>query len=286
MKKKIIACVVLAVLSAGMAAIYIDEIRSFIGNCGEDRDGTLLIRWYFDNISCNKESFGNPCNKDECKSIGQFYAGDLAINIKTTNNINMGNFLIEKRDLKKAICYFERAVALGDSSAYHLLEQSYMSLKDYKKAISYYEKLIASGDNRGYDSLARVYHLGLGDYVNAKKYYEIVCDKVSDSQSNSCFQLAAMYADELNIYNGVVRRDYHKAAELYKKVCNMKEKSFETMYACNRLGVLYRDGKGVAQNLSIAKQFFGKACDLACDFGFISFLGCDNYKDLNEAGVK
>ena len=46
--------------------------------------------------------------------------------------------------------------------------------------------------------------------------------------------------------------------------------------ACNSLGVQYENGQGVRQNRSIAKQYFGKACDLGDQ------LGCNNYKEYNE----
>ena len=110
----------------------------------------------------------------------------------------------------------------------------------------------------------------LNDYFNAKKYYEIGCNKVGDMQSGSCHNLGLMY------YEGQgVRQDYHKAAELYKKACDMKD-----AMACNNLGALYGEGLGVKQNLTIAKQYYGKACDLGDQ------IGCDNYKNYNEAGVQ
>ncbi|MGX3044675.1 tetratricopeptide repeat protein [Helicobacter sp. T3_23-1056] len=139
----------------------------------------------------------------------------------------------------------------------------------YIEAIQYYEKAIALGDNRGYHLLGLSYDK-LGDYFNAKKYLEIGCNKVSDTQSESCYNLGVMYIDGKG-----VRQDYHKARELWKKACDMKN-----AMACHNLGVLYARGKGVKQNRSIAKQYYGKACDLG------EQTGCDNYKQYNEAGVQ
>lgn len=139
----------------------------------------------------------------------------------------------------------------------------------FKGAIPYFEKAIALGDNRGYGALGIVYN-DLQDYYNAKKYYEIACNKGDGDvvQAESCFNFGVMYG------NGEgVRQDYAKAAKLYKKACDIKYSR-----ACNNLGWLYSSGLGVRQNLSTAKQYFGKACDLGDQ------TGCDNYKEYNERG--
>ena len=45
--------------------------------------------------------------------------------------------------------------------------------------------------------------------------------------------------------------------------------------ACYNLGVSYKKGQGVKQNLKRAKDYYGKACDLGLQ------QGCDAYKNLN-----
>ncbi|EEU9561214.1 SEL1-like repeat protein, partial [Escherichia coli] len=42
-----------------------------------------------------------------------------------------------------------------------------------------------------------------------------------------------------------------------------------------QLGTMYRDGKGIRQNHSLAKEWFGKACDNGDQ------SGCDRYSELN-----
>ena len=147
----------------------------------------------------------------------------------------------------------------------------YFKAGRYREAIPYYEKLITLEDNRGYSVLVDTYHK-LQDYYNAKKYYEIACNKGNGDvfQSEPCYILGNMYNDGKG-----VRQDYYKAHELYKKACDMKYGG-----ACNDLGVLYVEGQGVRQNLSTAKQYFGKACDLGIQ------AGCNNYKVLNNQGVQ
>ncbi|MGX2973403.1 tetratricopeptide repeat protein, partial [Helicobacter sp. T3_23-1059] len=142
----------------------------------------------------------------------------------------------------------------------------------YREAIPYFERTIAFGNSIAYiayGELGRAYYQ-LNDFFNAKKYYEIGCNKVSNMQASSCYNLGLMY------FNGKgVRQDYHKASELWKKACDMK-----SGLGCNNLGFLYSKGQGVRQNHSIAKQYFGKACDLGKQ------MGCDNYKEYNEVGVQ
>ena len=147
----------------------------------------------------------------------------------------------------------------------------YSIVERFREAIPYFEKAIALGGDR-YGSLLGGAYYKLQDYYNAKKYYEMGCNKGNGdlTHAEGCFNLGLMY------YNGkVVRQDYYKAVELYKKACDMK-----LGVACNNLGVLYIKGEGVRQNLSTAKQYFGKACDLGDQ------MGCDNYRKLNEQGVQ
>ena len=132
-------------------------------------------------------------------------------------------------------------------AVYSIVERS-------REAIPYLKKAIALRDIPvSYLLLGYAYEQNT-DYYNAKKYYEIACNKGNGdlTHAEGCFNLGLMY------YNGkVARQDYYKAAELYKKACDMK-----LGVACNNLGVLYLKGEGVRQNLSTANQYFGKACDL------------------------
>ena len=72
-----------------------------------------------------------------------------------------------------------------------------------------------------------------------------------------------------------VRQDYVKAAEYYKKGCDLGY-----AISCKALGNLYMQGKGVPRNRSSAKRLFGKACDLG------EQEACNKYRELNQAGVQ
>lgn len=146
----------------------------------------------------------------------------------------------------------------------------YYTAGHYHEAIPYFEKAIALGD-RIYGMLGVTYQ-SLEDYYNAKKYYEMACNKSNGdlAHAEGCSNLGGLY------YKGLgVRQDYYKAHELWKKACDMKVGE-----ACFNLGMLYYKGQGVRQNLSTAKQYYGKACDLGRQ------IGCDNYRKLNNQGVQ
>ncbi|MCI5969057.1 hypothetical protein [Helicobacter sp.] len=57
----------------------------------------------------------------------------------------------------------------------------------------------------------------------------------------------------------------------FKKAC-------EVAQGRSNLGLMYVEGEGVRQNLKIAKEYFGKVCDLGLE------EGCEGYKILNMKG--
>ncbi|MCI5633637.1 MAG: hypothetical protein MR325_08490 [Helicobacter sp.] len=67
-----------------------------------------------------------------------------------------------------------------------------------------------------------------------------------------------------------MEQDYKKAFAFYAKACDLEHSG-----ACYNLGVSYKKGQGVKQNLKRAKDYYGKACDLGLQ------QGCDAYKNLN-----
>ena len=63
-----------------------------------------------------------------------------------------------------------------------------------------------------------------------------------------------------------VSQDYQKAVELYKKSCDMG-------YAqgCYNLGLLYGNGQGISQDYTKAKELFKKSCDMGVAQGCKSY---------------
>ena len=119
--------------------------------------------------------------------------------------------------------------------------------------------------------LAKHYYNGWGvrqDFVKALQYFNKACDL---GNGNSCAGAGSQYYDGEG-----TKKDLNRAIKLLTKSCEL-----ESAVGCSMLGAMYViTGEGVKQNLSKAKEIFGKACDLG------NQDGCDNYKKLNENGVK
>ena len=110
-------------------------------------------------------------------------------------------------------------------------------------------------------------------YSEAKKYYEMVCDKANGKDSfavelidgnmtkklpmievmkSACGELGKFY------YNGKgVRQSYEKAFQYAKKACDLRYG-----VGCAGVGLAYFYGKGVKKDLKTALKFFTKSCDL------------------------
>ena len=146
----------------------------------------------------------------------------------------------------------------------------YYAAENYQQAFKYYKKACELNDKFGCFNLGVMYAEGQGvrqDFASARKYYEKACNA---NNTAACDKLGLLYYDGKG-----VRQDFASAKKYWEKACNKND-----ALACGMLGVLYYEGQGVKQNLSTAKQYYGKACDLG------SQNGCDNYKILNEQGVK
>lgn len=75
------------------------------------------------------------------------------------------------------------------------------------------------------------------------------------------------------IYSG--NEDYKQALK-WLKIASEQENGIAQL----NFGLAYELGKGVRQDLSLAKEWYGKACDNGVQ------KGCELYKELNEKGIK
>lgn len=82
-----------------------------------------------------------------------------------------------------------------------------------------------------------------------------------------CSLVALMYKDV---------GDFFKANKYFEILCH----KWNYADGCFFLGLSYVEGQGVRKNLSTAKQYYGKACDLGQQ------AGCDSYKLLHNQGVQ
>lgn len=119
------------------------------------------------------------------------------------------------------------------------------------------------------EKLGIFYYNGLGvrqSYKKSLQYYKKACDLGS---GDSCFSVGEIYHKGKG-----VEKDLNYAMKLVIKSCELK-----SSFGCAALGAMYEYGEGgVNQNLSRAKELYGKACDLGFQYD------CDKYKKVKEKG--
>ncbi|STQ85416.1 sel1 repeat family protein [Helicobacter muridarum] len=142
------------------------------------------------------------------------------------------------------------------------------------EALPYLTRIRDASELRNYNQLGMLQRQNK-DYVNAKKNFELACQK---GYIMGCFNLGVLYENGLG-----VKRDYNRAIELYEDSCNSK-----IGIACYGIAVLYFNGqvnvkidsnisgkkameKLIAQNnMEQAKVYFTKACEIgyedACEW--------------------
>lgn len=255
-------------------------------------------------LECNLKG-----NEQACKSlidsgiIGQAYECDKIGMCFIGGNANL---IIGNED--KAIPYFEKLLSLNDSQrkrdimfeamttlginekdALQLQEGAYIDLLQYYANNQMTEKVkanavVACSQATNKQTLSYACAIGSSSLYAAEKYHDAFTFAKKGCETNvkgeeahnayvsksNCLMVGFLYE-----FGEGVRQDYAKAAEYYKKGCDLG-------YAapCEGLGNLYMEGKGVPRNRSSAKRLFGKACDLG------EQKACNKYRELNQAGVQ
>lgn len=143
--------------------------------------------------------------------------------------------------------------------------------QNFNEGLKILDETCKAGVFANCEKLASIYENGyLSIEKNIAKTAEILkfsCDK---GDANSCVKFAKITLESKNIDE----KSAKNGIEMLKKACDLKVDS-----ACMELGLFYTNAKFVAQDLKIAKEYFGKACDLR------NTKGCESYKLINESGI-
>ena len=139
--------------------------------------------------------------------------------------------------------------------------------KDHAKAFEHYSN--ASGYNHAgaQFKIGLMYQNGEGvnkDYTKAFEWYQ---KSAENGNATAQYLMGNLHKSE------GVNYDPYIAIEWYKRAAYQGE-----VLAQYDLGVMYYNGKGIKQDLSEAKEWFG----MACDSGFPP--GCEIYRELNLKG--
>ncbi|NLK66868.1 MAG: sel1 repeat family protein [Campylobacteraceae bacterium] len=140
--------------------------------------------------------------------------------------------------------------------------------QDFKKGLEILDDACKAGVLQSCKGLASIYESGyLAIEANSTKALDVLkydCDK--NKNAESCSSASSKFFKESNGNDGI---------SYLEKACK-----FGLADACISLGLMYTNAQFVEQNLSSAKEYFGKACDLK------SAKGCESYKVLNMQEIE
>lgn len=134
-------------------------------------------------------------------------------------------------------------------------EDAFELVYDFRqKAVEQYEKMAAEGNVQAIRHLAELYYHGV--YLRKDKKYALELFNKAANGNDACALL--MLADFY--YDGVeVEQDFQKAATFYRRYLVKPKFRGNPDYAWYKLGLLYRDGKGVQKNGNRAALLFKMA---------------------------
>jgi TPR repeat protein len=120
--------------------------------------------------------------------------------------------------------------------------------KDYKTVANNLKKCASKKNATCIGLMGNMYKSGKGvkkDKTKALAMFEEACEK---GNYGSCASAGFIYMD---------RKELGRAKELFSDGCQHNART-----SCSMLGVLYRDGRGVKRDVTMAKKYMRKACDL------------------------
>lgn len=172
-----------------------------------------------------------------------------------------------------ALKYYTLSANEGDKHAQNRLGEIYENgigvPTNINKAIEWYQ--LSANQKWSVEAkynIGRLYEQGIGfpqNYKEAIKWY-----KASNSDmfgySKARYRLGVMAEEGLGM-----SKDNQQALTMYR----IAAEDYDDL-ASYKLGYFYENGIAVRQNISLAKEWYGKACDLGLQ------LGCDEYKRLNS----
>lgn len=175
-------------------------------------------------------------------------------------------------DKEKALIYYEKAAALGNSDALYSVgiayEEGLANVKqDYNKALYYYELAALQNHAKAYKQLGEIYFSGLGGIdVDCKKAFDYF-KKASDlGNPDSTSVIGSWYCDGLCKSTP----DYKKAFDYH-----LKAAEYGARRSFSDLGKMYYNGSGCDTDYEEAKRYLELAVvDNPClTYGAYFYLG-------------
>lgn len=179
---------------------------------------------------------------------------------------NLGYLYLSSKEPKMAesLRLFVRACELGFLQSCYSAGLMYDGglgvAADEFEAVGYFRKSCVADERAGCGELARMYRDGRGVRQDLKKAFELFSKECGVSCAKCCAEAAKMCAPKDSL-------------GYLKKACEAGLGS-----SCLEVGLSYTNKTHGKEDLKLAKEYFGKACDLR------ETKGCQSYKVLNEGG--
>ncbi|MCK5539222.1 MAG: sel1 repeat family protein, partial [Bacteroidales bacterium] len=168
---------------------------------------------------------------------------------------------MKKKLYSKAIKYAKIACDNNQEKACVILGKAYIKKHDTRKGIEILDKTCTASNNAiGCYTLALKYAVG-GDGIQenqklSSKYFKKSCEKGLNATSCNFLAFNYEYSRGVKKNDGLSVYYYRKSLKLFDKDC--KKNNFRS---CNEAGDMYRDGKGVSQDLKEALEYYHIGCD-------------------------
>ena len=174
---------------------------------------------------------------------------------------------------QEEVLELQRTAEQGDAVAQQKLGFAYqfglgVLQQNLHEAESLYQLAADQGDIQAQYFLAEMYNDGSLGYKNYAKAARLLRFAARKGDTGAQIALGDMYEEGKG-----VRQNFCEAMKLYLLAANKGNK-----WAQHIVGEKYEQGRCVKRNKTIAKEWYGKACDNGYQ------KGCDNYRRLNEAG--
>lgn len=171
----------------------------------------IMSKMYYDGLIGNK-------SKEELQLAFEYL--NKAIELGSIPALNLLGLLHlngiypVKKELSKAIEYFEKAASYNYAYAFNNLGKIYENQNDYKEAIDYYEQSASLGESWSLNKLGEFYRQGIYVKKNMQKAFDYYNKAVESPIDNICFHAYYNLAKYYYLTgNTILTKDRDKAIE-------------------------------------------------------------------------
>ena len=207
-----------------------------------------------------------------CEKSADF--GDIEGIINLATMYNRGQGVTE--DKRKALELYKKAAELGNDTAMQKLGDIYgfADPPNSKEAMKWYQKAIDSNNTEAMISIAMMYEFGYGVPEDINIAIGWLKRAIESDNTFAMYILGDIYRKNGNLV---------EAIKLYKQAADKKNG-----YAMNAIGLLYKNGHGVAKDENLAFEWFQRSATAnnyegMANLGYCYLMGEGTTKNLKQA---